>query len=30
MKTNAMRILDGLKIPYEVSSYEDDGEHDVF
>lgn len=27
MKTNAMRILDGLKINYEVSSYEDDGEH---
>lgn len=27
MKTNAMRILDGLNIPYEVSSYEDDGEH---
>jgi Cys-tRNA(Pro)/Cys-tRNA(Cys) deacylase len=26
-KTNAMRILDGLKIPYEVLSYEDDGEH---
>ena len=27
MKTNAMRILDGLNIPYETSSYEDDGEH---
>lgn len=27
VKTNAMRILDGLKIAYEVSSYEDDGEH---
>lgn len=27
MKTNAMRILDGLKIPYEVREYEDDGEH---
>ena len=27
MKTNAMRILDGLKIPYETSSYEDGGEH---
>ena len=27
VKTNAMRILDGLNIPYEVSSYEDDGEH---
>ncbi|WP_256729224.1 hypothetical protein [Treponema parvum] len=25
-KTNAMRILDGLKIPYEVKSYDDDGE----
>ena len=24
-----MRILDGLKIPYEVSSYEDDGEHEL-
>ena len=29
MKTNAMRILEGLKIPYEVSSYEDDGEHEL-
>lgn len=29
MKTNAMRILDGLKIPYEVSTYEDDGEHEL-
>lgn len=29
MKTNAMRILDVLKIPYEVSSYEDDGEHEL-
>lgn len=29
MKTNAMRILDGLKIPYEVSSYDDDGEHEL-
>lgn len=29
MKTNAMRILDGLKIPYETSSYEDDGEHEL-
>ncbi len=28
-KTNAMRILDGLKIPYEVSEYEDDGEHEL-
>ena len=26
-KTNAMRILDGLKIAYEVREYEDDGEH---
>lgn len=26
-KTNAMRILDGLKIKYETLSYEDDGEH---
>lgn len=26
-KTNAMRILDGMKIPYETSSYDDDGEH---
>lgn len=29
MKTNAMRILDGLKIPYEPSSYDDDGEHEL-
>ncbi len=29
MKTNAMRILDGLKIPYESSSYDDDGEHEL-
>ena len=29
MKTNAMRILDSLKIPYETSSYEDDGEHEL-
>ena len=29
MKTNAMRILDGLKISYETSSYEDDGEHEL-
>ena len=29
MKTNAMRILDGLKIPYETSSYNDDGEHEL-
>ena len=27
MKTNAMRILDGLKIAYEVREYDDDGEH---
>ena len=26
-KTNAMRILDGLKIKYEVGEYDDDGEH---
>lgn len=26
-KTNAMRILDNLKIPYECSEYEDDIEH---
>ena len=26
-KTNAMRILDGLKIPYEAKEYDDDGEH---
>ena len=24
-----MRILDGLKIPYDVSTYEDDGEHEL-
>ena len=29
MKTNAMRILDGLKIPYKTSSYDDDGEHEL-
>ncbi|MBP5283345.1 MAG: Cys-tRNA(Pro) deacylase [Treponema sp.] len=28
-KTNAMRILDGAKIKYEVLSYEDDGEHEL-
>ena len=28
-KTNAMRILDGLKIKYETFSYEDDGEHEL-
>lgn len=28
-KTNAMRILDGLKIPYETKEYEDDGEHEL-
>ena len=28
-KTNAMRILDGLKISYETLSYEDDGEHEL-
>ena len=26
-KTNAMRILDGAKIPYETKEYDDDGEH---
>lgn len=26
-KTNAMRILEGLKIPYQAKEYEDDGEH---
>lgn len=26
-KTNAMRILDGLKILYETAEYDDDGEH---
>lgn len=26
-KTNAMRILDSLNIPYETASYDDDGEH---
>lgn len=26
-KTNAMRILDKLNIPYEASEYDDDGEH---
>ncbi len=28
-KTNAMRILDGLKIPYEAKEYDDDGEHEL-
>lgn len=28
-KTNAMRILDGLNIAYEVIEYEDDGEHEL-
>ena len=28
-KTNAMRILDGLKIPYEVREYEDNTDHEV-
>lgn len=28
-KTNAMRILDGLKIKYETLSYDDDGEHEL-
>ncbi|MGP1457850.1 MAG: aminoacyl-tRNA deacylase [Treponema sp.] len=26
-KTNAMRILDAMKIPYETRMYDDDGEH---
>ena len=28
-KTNAMRILDALKIKYEVLTYDDDGEHEL-
>ncbi len=28
-KTNAMRILDGLKIPYESREYDDDCEHEL-
>lgn len=28
-KTNAMRILDGLKIKYETLDYDDDGEHQL-
>ncbi len=28
-KTNAMRILDSAKIPYETLSYDDDGEHEL-
>lgn len=28
-KTNAMRILDGLKIKYEPKEYDDDGEHEL-
>lgn len=28
-KTNAMRILDSLKINYETLSYDDDGEHEL-
>ena len=28
-KTNAMRILDGLRIRYEAISYDDDGEHEL-
>lgn len=27
MKTNAMRILEQAKIPFEISEYDDDGEH---
>ena len=29
VKTNAMRILDGLNIQYEVFTYDDDGEHEL-
>lgn len=29
MKTNAMRILDNLKINYETIFYDDDGEHEL-
>lgn len=28
-KTNAMRILDGLKLPYEVKEYEDNTDHEL-
>ena len=28
-KTNAMRILDGMKIAYECREYDDDGEHEL-
>ncbi len=28
-KTNAMRILDSMKIPYEAKEYDDDGEHEL-
>ncbi|MBR1913182.1 MAG: aminoacyl-tRNA deacylase [Treponema sp.] len=28
-KTNAMRILDSAKIPYETKEYADDGEHEL-
>ncbi len=28
-KTNAMRILETLKIPYEAKEYDDDGEHEL-
>ncbi len=28
-KTNAMRILEKLNIPYETASYDDDGEHEL-
>ncbi len=28
-KTNAMRILDSARIPYETLSYDDDGEHEL-
>ena len=28
-KTNAMRILDGLKIPYQVREYDDNLDHEL-
>lgn len=28
-KTNAMRILESLKIPFEACEYDDDGEHEL-
>lgn len=29
MKTNAMRILEAAGIPFEISTYDDDGEHEL-